>query len=308
MSHSRLYLANKCRRAYSYKYLEKLRPAASEQRADDWIKMVRGIVMHGGMEYGFLGEDPVAGIDACIKEQIYGSDQRPQGVGAGSEKAALLLAGRDDYIAVVQNAMEWLPASDWEPVMYKGAPMVEAELAVPLPGWKGFIGYADLVARHKPSGRVLVLDWKTRERFEADDVDRYNRQFAFYQPALGYMGVHCDGSLLVEIKPTPPRRGPRVTRIDDGGIDGVRISADGSFRTICTFRSKTYIENIWRNFEGEALELASLIPERAFPNMNGFNCGKCEFSRICQATLRGDDSASIVRDFYRPQPTFGVQI
>jgi hypothetical protein len=32
------------------------------------------------------------------------------------------------------------------------SPMVEAELKLALPGWKGFIGYADLVARHRPTG------------------------------------------------------------------------------------------------------------------------------------------------------------
>jgi hypothetical protein len=291
LSHSRAYVFTKCRKQYDYKYRKNIKTLPKNLYLDSWERMNRGILIHAGMESGFLGEPVYQGINEHIEElqkQVLSDEQK-----------AMLPGMAQDSIAVACAALEWLPVTDWEPVIHNGKPMVEAELRMPIAGWEDYVGYADLVARHKPTGRVLVLDYKSRERFEAAESDRFNKQFALYQYVLGFLGVHCDGSLLVELKPTPPRRAVRGGNVDIGGIDSERISACGRFRSIPTYRSQTFLENTWRNFEREAKVMAYVGDEEIFTNMNAFVCKDCPYQRLCQAELNGEDADYILRTQYQ---------
>jgi hypothetical protein len=248
--------------------------------------MTRGVILHSGIEAGFLGKDVDAAIrTACSKEKAKGLRQ---------EQLDELIVLYNECPLVVKNLLEWLPASDWEPVILNGRPMVEARLEWSLPGWKGFLGFADLVAKHKPTGRVLVLDWKTRETFSGDDSEIFNMQFLLYSYVLSKMGVHVDGSLLVEAKPTPPKRAPRVIREDVGGIDGVRISIDGRFRSTPTFRSRTFLEAGWKDFCTQAKVIASIKGTEVYRSMSEFNCKSCEFKQLCMGELNGYDTEHIL--------------
>jgi hypothetical protein len=290
LSNSRSYVFNNCKKMFDYKYVQRIRPAAKGMHFDSWERMLRGVVIHAGIEAGFLGEDVAAAVrTACAKERAKGLSQEQQN--------ALLVLQNESPI-VCQNLLDWLPASDWEPVTYRGRPMVEARLEWPLAGWKGFLGFADLVAKHKPTGRVMVLDWKTRESFEEQDLDIFNTQFLLYSYVLDKMGVEIHGSLLVEAKPTPPKRAPRTVRDDIGGIDGVRISTDGRFRSTPTFRSRTYLENGWKDFEVQARQIADFRPEQAYRSMSGFKCKTCEFKQLCQGQLNNYDVAHIAGKSY----------
>lgn len=168
---------------------------------------------------------------------------------------------------------------------------------MPLAPFKyGWVGYADLVAKHKPTGRILVIDYKTRERFESDGADQFNGQFATYSHALQRMGVRCDGSLLFEIKPVPPKRAPRVVRDDVGGIDGVRVSADGRFRTTPTLRAAAFLASVWADTERKAQSIAKLKPADIHRSMNSFSCGFCDFRQLCMAEANGEDVIDILRE------------
>lgn len=290
LSNSRTYMYDRCRQAYAFKYVDKVKPAAKSMYFDSWLRMIRGVIIHAGVEAGFLGRDVQTAIRSlCAQEKAKGLTQ---------EQLSALVVLYNECPTVVQNLLDWLPASDWEPIKYKGRPMVEARLEWALPGWKGFLGFADLVAKHKPTGRVMVLDWKTRETFEADDVDRFNMQFLLYSYVLNKMGVHVDGSLLVEAKPTPPKRAPRVNHDDVGGVDGVRISSDGRFRSIPTFRSRAYLEAGWNDYMVKAKVIASMRDDEIYRNMGAFSCKSCEFQKLCQAQLGGHDVEHILNTSY----------
>jgi hypothetical protein len=304
LSHSQMGTFARCRQQYAYKYLKGLKPLARDMHLDSWERMNRGILIHAGMEYGFLGQPAQQGVEetaAGIKANNVLSDEQKFllfGEGASPNVGSMVA----DSIAVANEALAWLPASDWEPVIYNGQPMVEARLELPLAPWKGWVGYADLVARHKPTGRVLVIDYKTRERFEADGADTYNAQFAAYAYALQRMGVRCDGSLLFEIKPVPPKRSPRVVRDDVGGVDGVRISTDGRFRTTPTFRSPKFLEEVWRDIERTAQAIATLKPADIFRNMSSFNCATCSFVHLCMAEANGEDAQDVLEQHFSNAP------
>ena len=285
LSNSRMYMWDKCRQAYKYKYVDKIKPAASKMFFDSWHRMLRGVIIHAGIEAGLLGNSIEGAIrTVCSQEKAKGLTQ---------EQLDALVVLYNESPLVCRNLLDWLPASDWEPVMHRGRPMVEARLEWALPGWKGFLGFADLVAKHKPTGRVLVLDWKTRETFEGDDVDRFNMQFLLYSYVLNKMGIEVDGSLLVEAKPTPPKRAPKLVRDDIGGVDGVRISADGRFRSIPTFRSRKYLEAGWNDFMVKAKVIASVRGDEIYRSMSAFNCKSCEFKNLCQAEMNGYDTEHI---------------
>lgn len=293
LSHSRAYLYNKCRKAFQYKYLEKVRPLPATMWLDSWERMTRGILIHSGMEAGFLGKDLATHMTEANaeRERKYGS--------LSVEQQALFPGMMADSLAVAQSALDWLPISDWEaPIGPNGKPMVEYELKLPLPGWKGFVGYADLVARYRPTGALYVVDYKARASFEREDMDKYNSQFALYQKALSEIGVPVVGSILFEIKPTPPARAPRLTRVDAGGLTGVRISTDGRFRLTPTLRSQEMVNNYWEDFKVQATAIAQATPETSYRSMNGFNCGSCEFEKLCMGDLRGDDVESILTRHY----------
>lgn len=298
LSNSRLYMYDKCRKAYAYKYVDKVKPATKGMYLDSWKRMLRGIMIHAGIEAGFLGKDVTAAIRTTA------SQERAKGL-TQEQKNELLIMENDSPV-VCRNLLDWLPASDWEPVTFKGRPMVEARLEWSLPGWKGFLGFADLVAKHKPTGRVLVLDWKTRETFEADDVDRFNMQFLLYSYVLKQMGVEVDGSLLVEAKPTPPKRAPKLIRDDVGGVDGVRISSDGRFRSIPTFRSRAYLEAGWADFCVKAKVIASVRKEEIYRNIGAYACKSCEFQKLCMGELNGYDVEHIVNTSYQGLPKTSI--
>lgn len=292
LSYSRAYTHQKCKKLYDFQYLQRLKPLSKMVHTESWLRMMSGVSIHAALESCFLGEPMQAGLDEVMQEQ-----KNLQGIDA--DKLKLLLEMQSECIQVASDFASWLPVSDWEPLTHNGKPMVEAELSAPIAGWGAFTGYADLVARHIPTGRVLVLDYKTRNKFYAEGDDVYSQQFALYQYALKHMGIACDGSLLCEIKPEVPKSVRRKPTPDPGGIDGSRLSADGRFRTECTYRSETYINQVWADFEKQALVMAAFDPARdSYTNMSAFNCKTCPYLKLCQAELQGAALDDLRHDCY----------
>lgn len=292
LSHSQSGTFAKCRKQYAYKYLQKLKPLARDLRLESWLRMCRGIIGHGGMEYAMLGLTIETGIKAKAAEMC--AKDVP------TEFKDALMADVPEYTALVHDAAAWLPISDWTPVQRSGIPMVEARLELPLPApWTGMVGFADMVATHKPSGRVLVIDYKFRQRFEAEDADIHNRQFAIYQHALNEdavlqaAGIECHGSLLFEIKSPPPKRVSKIVRDDVGSIDTVRVSADGRFRTTPTYRSKKFVAALWADSVKEAVAIGALTEETAYRTTSAFTCNDCAYLRLCHAELNGADVSDV---------------
>lgn len=295
LSISRAYTFGKCRKQYDYKYVQGLKRAPRDMHFDSWLRMFRGNLIHSGMEAGFLQSSIEEQVRARIKEE------RERGLSKEQEDAIQQLAL--DCISIAGDALAWLPVTEWEPVMYNGAPMVEAELTAELPGWKSYLGYADLVAKHLPTGSTMLIDYKTRMRFEGEGSDLYNMQFATYMHCLAEMGVHVDGTYLFEIKSVPAKRASRTTYTDPNSVNCVRTSADGRFRGTPTFRSKSFVANFWEDFARQAKVIADLRDEQVYRAMGSFTCGDCPYTNLCMGELAGDDV-----DFIRTNSFVPLQI
>ncbi len=89
-----------------------------------------------------------------------------------------------------------------------------------------------------------------------------------------------------------------MVRADTGSLDGVRISPDGRFRLTPTMRSTAFVDAYWEDFKLQAAAIAAMSSEEAYRSMSGFNCSSCEFERLCQGEMRGDDVASILNRHY----------
>lgn len=292
LSVSRAYTFNKCRKQYDYKYVQKLKRAPRDMYFDSWFRMFRGNLIHSGMEAGLLQSS----IEDMVRKRVV--EERDRGMSKKQEDVIQALA--KESIKVAEDALRWLPVDEWEPVLFNGAPMVEAELTAPLPGWKCFLGKADLVARHKPTGSQMLLDYKTRERFEGDGDDQFNTQFACYLHCLHEMGVQVDGTVIFEIKPTLPKRGPRTAVSPNTGISGPRISPDGRFRLGPTIRSREFIANFWEDFCRQAKVIAEMQDEQVYRSMSAFVCKECPYQDVCTAELGGFDVDFIKSSRYRP--------
>lgn len=292
LSYSRAYTYQKCRQSYKYKYLDRLKIAPKDMAFESWERMVRGQLIHSAMEGAFLGQPMEKFVEEQANEELAKQLSDQQKFALEEMKAS--------GVAVATGCAEWMPIEDWEPVMHNGQPMVEAKLTHPLSSWSGgFLGYADLVAKHTPTGRLFVLDYKSRARFDSEGAELYMLQLVLYMYVLQQMGLDCNSFAILELKPTPPKRAPRITRHDSGSVDGVRVSVDGSFRFTPAFRSKDFVARVWQQFEKQAVNMSYFRAEHAYVNMSSFNCGNCEFAQICQGELNGHDLQHILSTNYR---------
>lgn len=257
---------------------------------ENWLPRQRGTILHGALEFALLGKDIEAGARQAFQEVC--SPEFPRQP-ASAEQRAALEALMDELIQVAKNAAEFLNIQDWEPVLYNGQPMVEVEVSHPIAGFKDFMGYVDVVMRHKPTGRVFVADWKSVTSFASPEDEIYRGQMLLYAKCLKRMGVHVDGAAIIQLKPELAKRATRKLRIDPGGIDGPRESEDGKFMFTPTLYSDEYINSYFASFERTAQAMARFKPEEAYVNMSGFNCQSCDYKALCGAQLRGEDVAYV---------------
>jgi hypothetical protein len=247
------------------------------------------------MEFALLGKDIEAGARHAFDQVC--SPEFPRQP-AGPDHKAALEAIMDELIQVAKNAAEFLKMDEWEPVLHNGQPMVEVEVSHPISGFKDFMGRVDMVMRHKPTGRVMLADWKSVTRFSNAEDEVYRGQMLLYAKCLKRMGVHIDGAAIVQIKPELPKRDTRKVRIDTGSIDGPRESECGKFMFTPTLYSDEYINNYWANFERTAQAMARFKPEEVYVNMRSWSCNFCDYRALCQAKLQGQDADYILSSKY----------
>lgn len=293
LSNSRAYVFNKCPFSYALKYVLKVYPLAKTVHIDSWERFSRGILIHGGLEAAFLGQDIAQGVRAALRDENELSE----------DQKFLLPTLLSEAEQIAMDVAEWLPASDFEPVVVGGSPAVELEIRADLPTWDGgYVGYVDLVARHKPSGRVFVIDWKSKAAFQQESGLKWARQFRLYAHVLAKMGVKTDGALMVEIKSTTPKRAPRKIREDSGDFDSVRESVDGRFRASPEFFSAAHLENTWKSFVAESRVIGDVTLDKCYQNEGPFTCGQCEYEPICAAKLRNYDVRDVLTEGYKVPP------
>ncbi len=292
LSYSRAYTFSKCTALYNFKYIEKIRILPRDMHVDSWQRMFRGTCIHKACEAAFLGQDSAAFVAKAV------ADERAKGLSA--DQLALLNEIESDSLSVAADFLEWLPLSEWEPVYVQGKPLVEVELRMPIAGWPGgFVGYADLIGRHIPTGRIYAIDWKSKARFTSEGDWEFSIQDSLYRKVLKeQLGIDCVGSVYCEIKPVPPKRAPRNLRVDAGGVSGVRDSSDGRFKFTPIARAAGYLDNVWKDFERQAVVMSRFSSEDAYTNQSAFSCRGCEYLTLCQGRLGNHDVQGILDTGY----------
>ncbi len=296
LSISRRYTWNSCKRKYDYQYNKKLKTLPSDLPFEQWERFGRGNAIHSVMESAFLGEPLEKGIEKVL--------ERFERDGLDDTQRAAIPQLTTSAMGVAKSVIDWLPISDWEVLKDKhGSPLIEAKLTAPLPGFPGgFLGYADLIAMHKPSGLRFILDYKTRASFEQNaDAGMYDLQLASYQHCAKHMGIEVHGTALIEIKPDLPKRKPQYTRIDTGDFTGVRESEDGRIRFTPTFRSDILVDALWADLskEAESIWKHSKDPRELFRNPSSYNCSSCKYRRPCFASANGEDAKYVLDTEYQ---------
>jgi hypothetical protein len=286
LSYSRRSTWNSCRKRYEYQYVKRLRTAPTDLPVEKWLQFSKGSAVHACLESVFKGEDMSVGLTRVTERfERDGLDQNKR-----DALSELLASSRQ----IAQSVADWLPASDWDPVIGPdGYKLIEAKLTAKLPGWPGgFVGYADLIATHRPTGLTLILDWKTRSKFDAENVGAYDLQLAAYQHCATELGIKVHGTALVEIKPDLPKRAPRFKRDDSKSFYSVRESEDGRIRFTPTLRSEELVKTLWTDFEREAVSIAKhhRDPAEIYRNTSAWNCGFCRFRFACYSEANNEDS------------------
>lgn len=295
VSSSKAFCYQKCRQLYSLKYCLKVKPLPKTMYFDGWQRMFRGNVLHSAFEAALLGKDPAL----LVQETIDKEAARP----LTQEMRDALPEIKESSLIIVDNLIDWLPICDFEPVLHNGVPLVEYTVTVPLPGWSaGFNGKIDAVVRHKPSGRVCLIDWKSKASFDKEGAEYYQVQLPMYLYALREAGVlHLNQFALIEVKSTPPKRKPKY-REDSGTFDGVRLSSDGQFRWSPRAISDAEVDNTYAEFAKMALSMSRFTPEYAYMSRSAFGCISCEYNTLCTSALQNQDLKFIVQNNYTLPP------
>lgn len=291
LSFSRRYKWLQCRQAYHYSYVEKVKTKPGDLSLDTWQNFCRGTLIHKAIECVFRGQDWAQGI-----KEVH---EREEKSGMTDERRKLMPEMEVSAKGVADSVLDFMQWKDWEPLIdAQGVHMIEYKLTAPLPGFPGgFLGYADLVAKHVPSGTTWIIDWKSRGAFAPQDTGRFDLQLAAYQQCLRKQGIQVHGTALLEVKPSLPKRKPRFEREDLGSFLTVRESKNGAIRWTPTFRSPELLDSLWANLEREAASIwkAQKDPKEIYVNTSAFNCGSCKFQRLCSAKLNGEDADFVMQ-------------
>jgi len=296
VSNSRAYVYQKCRMAYSLKYKLRVKPLAKDMHFESWERMFRGTVIHAGMEAALLGKNSAE----YIRDEINAEAAK----GLSAQQTQALAEIQESSLTVVENLCDWLPVTDFEPFLHEGKPVVELQLTAPLQGWPGgFNGFVDALVRHKPTGRIVCIDWKTKATFGSEGDELYQVQLPLYLYALRNMGIaHVNQFALIEIKSTPPKRAPRKVREDSGTFDGIRASSDGQFRWVPRYVSDAEIQNNWNEFAKMSLSMSRFEHQYAYMSRSPFGCKSCEYKLYCDTALSNGDVEHVLKNNFTTSP------
>lgn len=246
------------------------------------------------------------------------------------EMAIQIRALEEEGIAIARRALEHFRLEEWEVATWKGQPLFEVEMIVPLKPWKGYRVIPDLVARPRHEGRrapFWLIDWKSRDSFESDDAEEINLQFATIQYVMAQVApdIYVDGSILWQVKSTAPKW-PKTNK--DGSMSRALIATDWEtysralrearlnpadyeedmkpklgaiewFRAIKQHRTIRECRAVWREIVVPAATRMATNPQiiRRWVHQP-FGCSGCWSRDFCMAELRGDDTEFLLSTDY----------
>jgi CRISPR/Cas system-associated exonuclease Cas4 (RecB family) len=324
LSYSRISTFLRCRKLYGYQYLQRLKP----KREKNYLH--KGILIHKGLEYALRAMHR-GDTDNLISESIRGIENEYEKFLERAEVQLFsdipeykeeLQVSCTESIAITKRAIRNLELEKgrWKTLEINGTPIIEYRIEVPLPGWKGFVGYIDWAAEDTTTGCKWLIDFKTKKVLHAEENEEINLQAAIYQYLLEKMGLVLNGSGSYQIKSEIPEI---PATLKNGEISKALISTDWetysaevlrcnlslekyidvknklkSFdKLTVNYRTSNEVEKIWQ----EILAISQDIRYSELPiyrNINPLNCKSCAYHDLCFAELRGNDTQYIEQNFF----------
>lgn len=310
-----------CKYRYDLVYEKKIRP-----RIDHRPPML-GTVVHAGMAGGILNpsdfyQSAADAIKKWMKEFIAG-----KGPDYFFDEEIEYL--NNDIVAtaipIAQRTLDRLDLARWETMELNGQPVVEMTLKCPLPGWKGFQGTIDWVARDRATGLVWLLDHKTRKQFLPDESEEVSLQMAAYQYLLMRAAkLNTVGSITVQIAAKVPKA-PKLNK-DAKSMSRAKIATDWPtyaasllsvgldpddylemqpklaeiewWRMSQAYRSAPEIVNIWKEVIQRAAWDIARKHKHVYRTLAHMTCNNCSVRSFCLADLRGHDTEYLLQTAY----------
>jgi hypothetical protein len=311
VSWAKIKVWRKCRRAYFYRYIERLTARVKS------LPLFRGSI---------IGE--------CLDQVAEKKKISPVLEKYEAEYKKLLPAEKEmygpvitDVKSIVERYQEKYRGDGLKYPEFQGRKS-EFEVNVDLGRNITFTGKIDKIPIDRES-RVLIMDHKSHKVIP-DDKDRLvDLQLLFYVWAAPLSGLpKPDGILWDYIRTKPPtvpevlKNGELTQRKDidtdydtyrqaivDNGLDPknyvdilnrLKDGPDRFFkRVLLPTPSKTTISSIVRDLKETALEIKFLGEVSSARTMDKMTCKTCEFFAVCQAELRGLDADFIRKSDYK---------
>lgn len=206
-------------------------------------------------------------------------------------------------------------------------PALELHFVIPCPPTKGLHGYIDAILLDRVTGFVWCTDYKFRKSLSPNEDEENNIQNAVYTYACNKMQVKITGTMTWQHLNTPA---VEPTILKNGSVSRSKVKTTWSlfenfcyrnginpeeyreemqeklkdiewYRATYEYRNEETVERIWKQCVvpgAKAIKAASKANAVNFRSLYPWNCKMCQYRDLCQAELRGYDSAYIRSNNY----------
>lgn len=297
VSHSRVKLWRKCKHAYNYRYVQKLRKRIKAHALNV------GIIFHDCIEAWALGKSykPVLKkYDQEMKNLFQGEREEFQDafdLAKGMVDGYTSYYEVDDYVAV------------------------ELEVNIPLTDDIDYIGYIDALVNK--DGGLWLMERKTCKNFLGDDFTSMDIQTVLYRWALPQMGYEVPRGIIWDMAkkklPVQPQllakgglsKNSKIDTtyelysqaIEDNDLDPddysdmlemLKTKENNFQRRVSLPFSKLMEDQVMKDFKETAIEIKILGETLTNRNL-GRDCSWCDYKDLCHAELKGLDTNFIIK-------------
>jgi hypothetical protein len=171
----------------------------------------RGKVFHALLEHAlrhYADTNTVFQYDRLTAREVFKQQYRDEGTDVAEETGEQLLAATNYHIKNLD-----LPA--WEIVkLPDGSPLIETDLRAPLIEHVELQAKIDIAMRHRVSGKLWLIDWKTTalviDTLLVPPFIEHNYQLAIQREVLRHNGIDVDLSALCHLRSQAPEKPPLV--------------------------------------------------------------------------------------------------
>lgn len=293
---------------------------------EDGIPLQLGSMIHAGIAAEILHQSPEEAIQALVREN--------QEKALSEEWAEMIYLTGEQALDITNRAIDWLEIREgrWETIELEGQPLVELALEMPL--WDlraSYKGVIDWVARDTETGKIHLIDFKTRGRFNRPDAEETNLQLMSYMFMLTHYGVNVDTASIIQILTKLPSQ-PKLNKdgsmsrqkittdwstyraaLVDAGLDpadyeDMREKLDGEFfDLIPLYFSHEEVFAAWHEIIRPAIRSILVESNMWLRSMSTWNCKYCAYREPCLASLRGHDMEGLLDMYFDRREGYGSE-